>query len=140
MTDQMNIPSDVLHSIIVDGDAHKLVEQAEKLGTYLRRDLKTNQIRAIFTTVRQIDMSWPDEAMQDSDAQRRLILLKPKMQYRVAKESNRNQGLKTLANIIGEAIDLVVDSKTTNNRKRFTHFLDFFEAILAYHKVAGGKD
>lgn len=141
MADEINISSKVLQSIIVEGDAQILVEQAEKLGAYLKRDLKTNQIRAIFSTVRQIDMSWQGDDTKNEHAQRRrLILLKPKMQFRVAKETNKGQGLKTLANILSEAIDLVVDTNAIDNRKRFAHFLDFFEAILAYHKVAGGKD
>lgn len=139
MAQQINVPKEILEKIIVEGDAQTLVSQAKTVGSELRQGLTTNQIRAIFSTVRQIDMSWRSGNQKDAQAQRRLILLKPKMLYRAAREGQRGQGLKSLSEILGSAIDLVVDENASNNRTRFTHFVDFFEAILAYHKVAGGN-
>ena len=127
-----------LQSIIVKGDARVTVEQAKELGDALARQLSTNQIRNIFGTVRRIQMNWPEEPGTDADrqralrAQRELLLLKPKMAYQAKRERGRGVGI--LTDVLSEAIDLV-----GNDRQRFQYFVDFFEAILAYHKAAGGN-
>jgi CRISPR-associated protein Csm2 len=121
--------------IIVGGDAKKLVEQAQRIGTELvKGGLNSAQIRNIFGAVRQIQFAWPFDA-QESDpatwqAYRRLQLLKPKLEYTAA----RNNQVKPLKDILIPAIDDV-----EANRARFQNLVDFFEAILAYHKAAGGK-
>ena len=69
---------------------------------------------------------------------RKLILLKPKMAYRARRE--RGRGVEELTNVLDPAIDLVMggaDLKT--QQERFHRFVEFFEAILAYHKAAGGN-
>jgi len=129
---------DTLHTIIVDGDAQTTVQEAEALGKDLARKLSTNQIRNIFGTVRRIEMNWPekpkDEAERQSAAQahRELLLLKPKMAYQAKRE--RGRGVQELTDILSDAIDLVGE-----DRARFQNFVDFFEAILAYHKAHGGN-
>ncbi len=123
-----------LSAIIVDGDAEKTVSVAEQLGGELARQLTTSQIRNIFGTVRRIEMNWPEHATDEEArrARRDLVLLKPKMAYQAKRE--RGQGVKILTGILSDCIDLV-----GNNRQRFGNFVDFFEAILAYHKAAGGR-
>lgn len=64
--------------------------------------------------------------------QHELVMLKPKMAY-VAARAN-TQGAKTLAQVLSYAIDAVGSDYT-----KFARFVDLFEAILAYHKAAGGK-
>jgi len=120
--------------IIVEGDAKVLTERAERIGTGLARQLTTSQIRNIFGTVRQIEMSWtPQAADQERKyAARQLILLKPKLAYQARRE--RGRGVQQLADILIPAIDLVGE-----DRGRFQNFVDFFEAILAYHTAAGGQ-
>lgn len=127
-----------LQAIIVDGDAKVTVEQARVLGESLARQLTTNQIRNIFGTVRRIEMNWPEDPQTEADrqratrAQRDLLLLKPKMAYQAKRERGRGVGM--LTDVLSEAIDLV-----DNDRQNFQHFVDFFEAILAYHKAYGGN-
>ena len=130
--------SQQLQAIIQDGDAKVTVEQAEALGRDLARQLSTNQIRNIFGTVRRIEMNWPEkpendvESERERKARRELLLLKPKMAYQAKRE--RGRGVQQLTDVLGQAIDLVEDDRT-----RFQHFVDFFEAILAYHKAYGGS-
>lgn len=121
-------------AIIVDGDAELLTEKAESIGRSLARNLTTSQIRNVFGTVRQIEMNWGSQAsgQQRQQAARQLILLKPKLAYQAARE--RGRGVKELADVLTPAIDLVGE-----DRDRFQNFVDFFEAILAYHTAAGGK-
>jgi CRISPR-associated protein Csm2 len=120
--------------IVIDGDARLLTEQAEAIGTSLARQLTTSQIRNVFGTVRQIEMNWGPRAteMQRRNAARQLILLKPKLAYQAKRE--RGKGVEELANVLIPAIDLVGE-----DRDHFQNFMDFFEAILAYHTAAGGK-
>ena len=129
---------DTLEAIIVDGDGEVTVREAESLGRDLARKLSTSQIRGIFGTVRRIEMTWPEEPHDEKEeqaaaqAQRELLLLKPKMAYQAKREPGR--GVQTLVEVLDDAIGLI-----EGKRQRFQHFVDFFEATLAYHKAHGGK-
>jgi CRISPR-associated protein Csm2 len=113
------------------GDAQVLVGCADAIGKALARQLTTNQIRAIFGEVRRIEGEWknPQRAKQASQS---LVLLKPKMAYRAKRE--RGKGVEDLVSVLSPAIDYVGES-----RDNFTRFVEFFEAILAYHKAYGGN-
>ena len=151
------ISASTLNAVITKSDLAStklLVEQAEALGKQLKRtqaisinsecrdsNLTTSQIRALFGEVRQIQaqLSSIDLSVVNHErALRKLILLKPKMAYRARRE--RGRGVEELTNVLDPAIDLVVggaDPKT--QEQRFQRFVDFFEAILAYHRAAGGS-
>jgi len=115
--------------------AAALVKTAEQWGGYLKDNkLKTSQIRTIFASVRQIEMLWPVNAPDSADARSamtQLVLLKPKLAY----QAGRTEEVKPLADLLTRAIDLVGE-----DRANFQRFMDFFEAILAYHKAKGGMD
>lgn len=133
-TDSIRRPSESeLLAIIQKGDARLLVQWAEELGESLARQVTTSQIRNIFGTVRQIEMSWSRQA---SDAERlwaarQLLLLKPKLAYQARRE--RGRGVEQLSHVLIPAIEMVGE-----NREYFQRFVDFFEAILAYHTAYGG--
>ncbi|MGD2206717.1 MAG: type III-A CRISPR-associated protein Csm2 [Anaerolineae bacterium] len=127
------IPRDKVIAIISGDEPQLLVEEAERAGEQLaRKKLTKNQIRNIFGTVRQIQMSWPPSINPEEEkAQvRELLLLKPKLAYQAA----RQEQVKPLADVLEAAIDQV-DGK----RDRFQRFVELFEAILAYHTKYGGK-
>jgi len=128
------VPSEDLRRIIVLGDSRALVARAEEIGTTLARQLTTSQIRNVFGTVRHIQMMWVPQAtpQQQQQATRQLLLLKPKLAYQARRE--RGKGVEILKEVLSPAIDLV-----EGNRERFQNFVDFFEAILAYHTAAGGQ-
>ena len=123
-----------IHRIIVEGDSEVLVARAEGIGQALSRQLTTSQIRNLFGTVRQIEMMWGPQAKEDErqQATRQLLLLKPKLAYQARRE--RGKGVEILKDVLSPAIELV-----GGDRQRFQNFLDFFEAILAYHTAAGGQ-
>ena len=133
-TATVELDSDTLAAIITDPDSTPtLVDWAEKLGTILKSlQLTTSQIRNIFGTVRQIEMSWTPKDTEDErrDAMRRLLLLKPRLAY----QSRRAEAVEGLEKVLTAAIDNVGSS-----RENFQRFVDFFEAILAYHTAAGGQ-
>jgi len=116
-------------------DAQFMVQRAEALGDALNsKGLKSSQIRGIFSSVRIIETGWPVADNQSVDARRamrELILLKAKMAY----QGYRTPEVVPLVTVLTDSIDLVGE-----DRENFQRFVDFFEAILAYHKAAGGKD
>ena len=133
------VSDDELRAIVQGGDTRLLVETAERVGKDLvQRNLKTTQIRNIFGTVRKIEMNWsehgdPVNEVRVRNAQHQLLLLKPKLAYQAKKE--RGRGVSALESVLSPAIDFVGDDRIC-----FGRFVDFFEAILAYHKAAGGRD
>jgi CRISPR-associated protein Csm2 len=116
---------------IITGDAKALVDTAETLGPDLKRgELTTAQIRNIFGLIKKMehrDFS-PGE----------LLLVKPKLAYAAARHNKA--GLTMLKDVLSDAIDVVVevDDQKVQTR-RFEQFVNFFEAILAYHREAGGR-
>lgn len=132
---RVEVPSaQELQKIIQTDDTQFLVGWAETLGEGLARQLSTSQIRGVFGTVRQIEMNWQDEAGPERNrrAWRDLLLLKPKLAYQARKE--RGRGVEILKQVLVPAIDAV-----DNDKANFQRFVDFFEAILAYHKAYGGN-
>jgi CRISPR-associated protein Csm2 len=123
-----------IQKIIVEGDAVVLVNRSKAFGESLKQaGLTKSQIRNVFGTVRQIDAAWdqsPDKSL------RRVLLLKPRLAY----QSARERKAEPLAEVLSTAIDFVVQGKDAEEqRRRFSFFVDFFEAILAYHTAAGGR-
>jgi len=134
-----------LRTIITDPNGTStLVSQADALGKALQeRGLTTNQIRALFGEVRQIEGEWSIPERRQN-ARKRLILLKPKMAYRARREG---RAVQMLVDVLDPAVDLVVnapaksddDASGNNVEANFRRFVEFFEAILAYHKAYGGR-
>jgi CRISPR-associated protein Csm2 len=115
-------PDPRLVKIIQQGDADTLISRAAELGNQAaQEDLSKSQIRNIYSMVKQYqaDGGYARNARQ-------IKLLIPKLSYAAAKESR----LKQLANELMEAISLI------NGPEAFDHFVDFFEAIVAYHYAA----
>lgn len=129
-----------LKTIITDANgAETLVKQADSLAKNLQSTgLTTSQIRALFGEVRQIQAQWRMGSEQQALARRRLILLKPKMAYRAKRE--RKKAVEDLVGVLDPALDLVIAERDAGRQTRyFENFVEFFEAILAYHKAHGGN-
>ena len=142
---ETSVPSlEVIRGIIQGSDTEKLVECAEEIGRGLAQNerLTASQIRTFFSEVKRIEGSIQEERTQqkgelsDQDT-RRLILLKPRLAYQARRqiESHKGYGVAKLEEVLKPAINFV-EGKVEN----FRNFVDFFEAILAYHKAAGGRD
>lgn len=122
--------------IIMAGDdvGSELVKFADRIAANLvSKSLTRAQIRNIFTEVRKIEASWDNKNPQS--AMRRLNMLKPKLDYQVA----RARPVELLRDILVEAIEQVDAVKGEDRNKRFRIFMDLFEAILAYHRAKGGR-
>lgn len=111
---------------IVEGDADLLVKRAQSVAAGLKDDASRTQLRRLYGEVKRIEMLWRAAGQGDEkekEAQRRVLLLKPRLAYQVARQSK----LKNLKSTIEPVIDAV-----RGDRTRFQHFVEFFEAIVAY--------
>ncbi len=125
-----------LKAIIENGDTQTMIEVAEAVGKRAARrqeqngnrkewkGLETHQVRRLFGSVRLIGMGWKADSKK---AQRQLLLLRPRLAYQHKRVGGE---MDELDEVLSGAIGLVEDSE-----ERFNNFMDFFEAIVAYHRV-----
>ena len=69
-----------------------------------------------------------------------MVMLKPKLAYAAGRSHKNNSSAKVFKiddfrEVIDQAIDIVNGS--SNKELAFRNFIQFFEAIVAYHKVYG---
>jgi CRISPR-associated protein Csm2 len=129
--------SDVTNFIISE-NPELMVKVAEKQGRELfQNQLTSSQIRLVFGQVRRIEAMWRIEGQRDQ-ARKLLILLKPRLSYQAAKESKK-LGVGDLASLVTEGIDAVISGSAEGIDERFVRFVDWFEALLAYHRTQDEK-
>ncbi len=119
---------------IIKGPDNDLIERAKLLGKELNKGkLSTSQIRQVFTKLKGIEAKGYLSKKVD------FLMLKPLIAY-AASRPPRPKGLQILKQKISWGIDEVVSANDDREAlKRFKNFCRFFEAVLAYHKAAGGK-
>lgn len=136
--DQVTVPipdQGTLERIIAQGEPEILVKWAEDIGRAIARQVTTNQLRNVFGTARQIQLRWPTDAQS---AYRDAVLLRPKLGYLARRE--RGRGMEDLQRILVPALEVMSQGKDlTEQQVRFNRFVDFVEAIVAYHKAYGGN-
>jgi CRISPR-associated protein Csm2 len=127
-----------IKAVIMNDDPKALVDLCKVLGKRLAEDrLATSQIRGIFGAVRSMQARWDsDRPESQNQGYRALLLLKPKLAYQAA----RNAPVTLLRRYLDPAIDAVAEADAQGRQERFRRFLDYFEALLSYHKAAGGLD
>ncbi len=123
-----------IQRIIAEGDPEILVEWADKIGEAIARQITTSQIRNVFGTARQIQLRWDNDP---EGAYRDAVLLRPKLSYFAKREG---RVMEDLRKILTPALEVMSEAEDNSERqKRFNRFMDFFEAIVAYHKAHGGN-
>lgn len=133
---------------ITKGMDEKGVKFAEEFGLHLcdkrtaedrfvgRTAMTTSQIRNVFGEVKRIQakaQGAADFQVFKSD----FYLLRPKMAYAEARVLSKAQDsrIKDFRKIME-----FTHKEVKDDPKNFQRFVDFFEAILAYHKFYGGRD
>ncbi len=124
-------------AIIEQGDVNRLIEVAKETGGSLAAQrLTTSQIRNIFGEVRSIEASW----RSDPDGSfRRVALLEPKLAYAAARGGGQRNPVEALSAVLSPCIKVIRTAEPDKRKDYFDRFVDFFEAILAYHREAGGR-
>jgi CRISPR type III-A-associated protein Csm2 len=128
-----------LKKIMEQGDGDTIVAVAERVGRQLaNKDLKTHQIRNFYSAALQIKMRWSDKNPEAAKtAYRDTVLLRPKLAYfaeRYKKTSGRGktEGMEILQDALDPALAMLKENDQPSKR-RFDRFMDYFEAIVAYH-------
>lgn len=121
---------------ITNGISDDAIIFAEGFGEHLKAsNFTTSQIRNVFGEIKRIQMGGFENGRTD------FLLLKPKMAYaaRRAQDKDRSTGANDFEKVMKLAHE-AVKTRTDKDTERFRNFCDFIEAILAYHKAAGGRD
>ena len=114
-----------------------LCEKRSERDNYPGRNAVTvSQIRNVFGEVKRIEANI-DASENLDDWKQDFLFLRPKIAYAAARviSKNRNSRINIFKDVLEKAHHAVNDDK--DNMKRFSKF---FEAIVAYHKVYGGKE
>ena len=110
-----------------------LLPLLENFGRYLAKSagLKSSQIRKFFDAVKNIQNEFVQKEISKGEIRQRILRLKPALAYATARQRHQ---LQSFTDIMYMAMDKVED------KKDFDYFVEFLEAIVAYHKYHGGKD
>jgi CRISPR-associated protein Csm2 len=162
-----HVSSSVLQQIIIGQDddvqaIRLLGEVSERVGKKIAdQNVATSQIRSIFGEVRSIQMAVTgldkkpitSHAMNETDTSeqapqpldnvrvvRPLLMLRPKLAYQYGRTSDREfhkkVGMGILTDVLSNSIQIILKAPNT---RTFSNFVDFFEAVLAYHRYYGGR-
>jgi CRISPR-associated protein Csm2 len=109
---------------ILDGNAEELINYADKVARYFasgdKQKLSTSQIRNVLDELHKIKSYDPTK----------LQLLRAKLAYAAGRHRGRVEDFQRL-------IDLAI--QMVKSEAQFKCFKNFVEAIVAYHRLHGGK-
>lgn len=126
-----DLNTDFLAEMVKRGIDDDFIKKAKEFGKIIR-ELNTTQIRRIFGQVKKIQLlQEPDKFLPP------LLMLKPMLAY----TAKRNRQVERLKEVLEAAIDKVCEAKDDKDelKARFQRFCMGFEAIIAYHRAAGGN-
>ncbi len=157
-------PSNFKTKWVTEGITEECIEYLENFGFYLcdKKDVNdrypgyqamtTSQLRNIFSEAKQIEVQvrkiLSDYENQDSEVsaeakriwetelKTKILLLRPKIAYSTARAMDRSP--KTRMQDFREVIERAL-IETIKNPKYYLNFIHIMEAIIAYHKVYGGR-
>jgi len=111
------------------------IQFTEEFGKKLvENKLTTSQIRNFFGEVRRLQMKLKHDPNNEV-ARTGILLLRPKLAYAAKRKSESGTaGSEMLQKHLDQALKIV-----GSDSDKFNRFADFFESILAFHKVNGGK-
>ncbi len=132
---------------IEDGMNNDYCERIEKEVKDNFAKISVSQLRKFFSAVKLLEQKGMAKNLNE------LIMLKPKLAYAVGRDRNNN-ALQNFYVLVSKVIESTYDKlkqadnkdsessessvKASKETKRITqNFVDFFEAIIAYHKLYG---
>ena len=123
------------------------IEWAQLFGTYLAHrdkkeklnELSTSQIRRFFGQIKRLQAKgYTQESRSD------LLMLKPQLAYAVGRDKKKsrrgwNGKIAEFYHEIHKAIEAIEDQSIQKEQQYFKNFVNLLEAIVAYHRYAGGE-
>ncbi|HRP56363.1 type III-A CRISPR-associated protein Csm2 [Agriterribacter sp.] len=137
-TKDMQKPPKIDTSMLENGISASQIENLKEWGKYFANDeggvkVTTSQLRKFFGEIKRIQADFENASMD-------LILLDPKIAYAVGRAKKEARGDKKvkIEDFYNQIAPMV--SKIGNSQKKFKHFVQICEAIVAYHKQYGGDN
>ena len=115
---------DIDELVAIDGVAYEIAGYAVDNG------MKNTQLRSFFEVLKKLQRNKKWE-----DIKPEFILLKPRMAVRVGRGKVEEGFFK----VIIAAMDKIEVDDEKDTLKNYNAFVEFFEAIIAYHKYLGGN-
>ncbi len=124
-----DLTPDDIKKIIIEGNSEKLIEKASQLGGYYAPKDKKDKSAVTTSQIRNI----LDKIQRMREFNRHEVnLLRPLLAYAAGRHDKTK--LPELQRNCDNAI------KEIKTEEHFKNFRNFFEAIVAYHRCAGGKE
>ncbi len=124
--------SDSLGSL-KEWEAADLVSRADQVGGELSRKMTTSKIRNFLDEVNRINAEV--KGREDDFDNSRVTMLKPQLAYAAGREKGDERAVLTeFAELYFAAIGKVEDARD------FKKFMDFTQAVVAYHRFHGGSN
>lgn len=131
------MPAEISKEILTNGIKDVHIPVLKDWGRYLaieekdrdtKKPMTTSQIRKFFGEIKKIQADF-------ENCKGEIILLDPKMAYAVGRA--KKDGASKIEDFYKALSPLLADIK--EDKLRFKNFVNIVEAIVAYHKAAGGK-
>ncbi len=131
------MPNTISNDILVSGIKDDHLKTLKDWGKFLaeppadskdKKPMSTSQIRKFFGEIKRIQADF-------ENCKQEIVLLDPKIAYSVGRA--RKEGHSKIEDFYEVISPLLADIK--EDKKRFKHFVNIVEAIVAYHKSEGGK-
>jgi len=120
------------------------IQWCESFGKYLacethkdkfpKNGLTSSQLRRFFGALKRIAIYG-----YSKEEYVKLLRLKPMLAYAVGRDKDEKGYNKTRISNFYEEISTAIDLMKDKGEKEFKNFIQIVEAIVAYHKAAGGK-
>lgn len=130
---------------IIDSANPGMIAYADNFASHLANTKKekdvvaltASQLRKFFGAVKTLQLRTEVSGFQEAE----FVMLKAKLAYAEGRvhQKNKNKILRItdFREVLNEAIDRVGKSPENGKKRAFHNFINFFEAIVAYHKVYG---
>lgn len=114
-------------------NAKEINSYCDAQGKTFAKDIKTNQIRNVFSRITSIRNAYKAKKKYDDELERSLILLKPQLAY----AAGRKKEVKIFQTEMNKIIDAVTNS--TDKDLAIENFFAIVEGFVAYHKFYSGE-
>lgn len=142
-----------------EGLGEAAIEWAEGFGSFLatfkgtyqdssgktissnEKELSTTQLRRFFGQIKRLQAAvQSNEKGFDAEKRSELLMLKPQLAYAVGRNKKRFRGKLGDETKIGHFYDELKDAMGyVKETQHFKNFVNLVEAVVAYHKLAGGQ-
>lgn len=131
------------------GLSRESIRWAQEFGEFLatydknnkQKELSTSQIRRFFGQIKRLQAKGYDE-----DSKTDLLMLAPQLAYAVGRDKKKvkreivdSTKIHYFYDEISTAIDAIQADEIKKEQQFFKNFVNLVEAIVAYHRFAGGE-